>query len=119
MRANTIDRDTPVYMKKSGCVKVSIGVESGSQKILDLIKKKITVEQVKNAFRLCHEVGIKIKEGTFIIGSHPDETIKDIEKTIELIGEIKPDFVSLSIGVPFPGTELRLIMQERHLIESN
>jgi len=119
VRSNAIDRDTLVYMKKCGCVKVSIGVESGSQKVLDLIQKKITVEQVKNAFRLCHEVGIKIKEGTFIIGSHPDETIEDIEKTMALIREIKPDFVSLSIGVPFPGTELRLIMQERNLIESN
>jgi len=119
VRANTIDRDTLLYMKKCGCVKVSIGVESGSQKILDLIKKKITVAQVKNAFRLCHEVGIKIKEGTFIIGSHPDETIEDIEKSMALIREIKPDFVSLAIGVPYPGTELRRIMQERNLIESN
>ncbi|MBF0518539.1 MAG: cobalamin-dependent protein [Nitrospirae bacterium] len=118
-RANTVNKELLSYMKKSGLIKVSIGVESGSPRILELNNKKITVEQVKRAFKICHEVGIKMIEGTFLIGSHPDETMQDIEMTIALFKEIKPDLSAISIATPYPGTKLREIMLEKGLVFSN
>jgi anaerobic magnesium-protoporphyrin IX monomethyl ester cyclase len=114
----TVDKDMLRAMNKSGCKKIAFGVESGSQKVLQMIRKGITVNQIKNAFKWCKEVGIETS-AFFMIGSHPDETWEDLEMTKNLIREIKPDFITASIAVPYPGTEIRKQMEERNLIFSN
>jgi anaerobic magnesium-protoporphyrin IX monomethyl ester cyclase len=114
----TVDKKMLKVMKESGCKKIAFGVESGSQKILQLIKKGITINQIKNAFKWCKEVGIETS-AFFMIGSHPDETWEDLEMTKKLIKEIKPDYITASIAVPYPGTELRKQMEERNLVFSN
>jgi radical SAM superfamily enzyme YgiQ (UPF0313 family) len=119
IRANSIDEESLAHMKRCGCQKVSIGVESGSPRMLDSIHKQITVPQIIAAFGLCRKVGIPITEGTFMIGSHPDETQEDVQETIRLLHQVRPDYASVAIGVPFPGTPLRRIMAERGLIESD
>ena len=93
-------------------------MESGSQRILQLIKKGITIGQIKDAFRWSKEVGIETS-AFFMIGSHPDETREDLEATKRLIAEIKPDFITASIAVPYPGTELRKQMKARNLVFSD
>lgn len=103
-------------MAKSGCIGISFGVESGSQRILDLIKKNITVEQVEEAFRLSKEAGIKLVEANVIIGSHPSETKEDVALTQKLLNRISPDVVMISIVVPYPGTELYNIMKNTNLM---
>lgn len=105
-RVNTVTFDLLKKMSESGCRKISFGVESGSPRILGLIKKGITLEQVKNAFKLAKAAGIRYIEGTFILGCHIDETPEDIEMTKKLIWELLPDFVMLSVMCPFPGTEI-------------
>lgn len=104
-------------MKQSGCVKISVGVESGSQRVLDCMKKKITVEQVESAVIYAKEAGIRFIEGTFIIGADPSETMEDIDKTIRLIKRLPFNLISCSIIVPFPSTEIYSIMKERSLID--
>lgn len=113
-----VDREMLEAMKDSNCKKIAFGVESGSQRILQLIKKGITLQQVKNTFKWCRELGIETS-AFFMIGSHPDETWEELEMTKKLIKEIKPDYITASIGVPYPGTEVRRQMEERNLIFSN
>ncbi len=104
-------------MRASGCRKVAFGVESGSPAVLARIRKRITVEQVREAVRLAQEAGIEQVEGNFIIGSDPDETPADIAMTRELIMTLPWSFVSVSVIVPYPGTPVREQMEQRGLIE--
>jgi len=117
-RVNTINKELLNKIAESGCTRISFGVESGSSRILKLIKKGITVEQVKEAFRLAHKSRIKFVDATYIVGSHPTETMEDIKMTINLINETKPDRISVSIIVPFPGTELYEIMRKEGYLRS-
>jgi anaerobic magnesium-protoporphyrin IX monomethyl ester cyclase len=115
-RVDSVDYELLKLMSESGCQKISFGVESGSPRILKLIKKGISLEQVKSAFEWAKKVGIKYVDGTFILGSHPDETLEEIEMTKKLIFELKPDFVSVSIMCPFPGTEVYDVMKKSELL---
>lgn len=119
IRADGADEDALTLMRRCGCVKVSIGVESGSPRVLEAIRKRVTVAQIREAFRLCRKAGIPIVEGTFMVGSHPDETPEDVEMTVALLRELRPDYACVSVGVPYPGTRLRLLLEERGLIESD
>jgi len=104
-RVNTVNLELLQLMQQCGCKKISFGVESGSPRMLKLMKKGIALDQVRDAFRNARTAGFKYVEGTFMLGSHPDETLEDIEMTRKLMFEIMPDFISLSIISPFPGTE--------------
>jgi anaerobic magnesium-protoporphyrin IX monomethyl ester cyclase len=118
-RVNLLDEELIHEMVKTGCKKISIGVESGSEKILKLINKNITLEQIRRVFKWCHEAGLETIEANFLIGSHPDETAEDIVATRRLIRELKPQRLLVSVIVPFPGTIVRDQMLERGLILSN
>lgn len=115
-RAWPLSRKMLDTLARSGCTGITFGVESGSPRILKLIKKNITVEQVKDAFRMAKEAGIKLIEADVIIGSHSSETEDDIKMTRRLLSEISPDIIMASIIVPYPGTELYKTMRERGLI---
>lgn len=105
-------------MAQTGCKKIVFGVESGSPRVLRLIGKRISVTQIKKAFRWARKAGIKYVEGNYIIGSHPSETKEDINKTIELIKKTNPDLISASVIVPYPGTKLYDLMKEKNYIFS-
>ncbi|MGE5391338.1 MAG: B12-binding domain-containing radical SAM protein [Deltaproteobacteria bacterium] len=87
-----------------GGIKLFIGVESGSQRVLDRIKKKIKVSEIIKRTRMLNEKGIDWS--AFFIVGFPFETIEDLKKTRELIEIIQPSFVSLNRFTPYPGTEI-------------
>lgn len=118
-RVNLLDKDLVRRMVVAGCKKMSIGVESGSERILRLINKNITIPQIKAAFQWCHEAGLDTVEANFLIGAHPEETLDDLRETNKLIKELMPQRLVVSIIVPFPGTVVREQMVERNLIFSN
>jgi len=114
-RVNAINQEMVKMMAESGCRKIAFGVESGSQRILDLNKKNITLDEVKNAFRWAHQFGI-ITTAFFMIGSHPSETREEIEQSYKLMCEIDTELIALALAVPYPGTELYQIMKEQALL---
>ncbi len=114
-RVNVVTKEMLHLMAASGCRKVAFGVESGSPRILEKMRKDITVDQVKNAFKWAHQAGL-ITTAFFMIGAHPSETYQDLKMSEELIKEIDPDLMAAAIAVPFPGTELERIMEEKNLI---
>ncbi len=118
-RVNTVSLDLLKTMKRCGCEKVAFGVESGSQRMLDLIGKKITVDQVRNAVTWAKQAGIKHIEGNFIIGCDPSETWEDLEETRKLITMLPWTFVSVAVIVPYPGTPVREQMMSAGYIDEN
>jgi radical SAM superfamily enzyme YgiQ (UPF0313 family) len=110
-RANAIDKEKLDMMKESGCIFINYGVKSGSQKILNFMRKGITVDQIKIAFRLTHQAGILCH--AFLIIGTPTETKEDLENTISLVKEIHPDGIQISIMTPLIGTDLEKYCQDR------
>ena len=91
-------------MKQAGCWQISFGIESGSQEILALINKRISLDQIRKAVEMTREAGIHSK-GFFIIG-HPAETRESIKRTIDFAIGLSLDDISVCLMTPFPGTEL-------------
>jgi len=100
-RVDTVDEEVLGAMQKSGCKELILGVESGSQKILNNLRKGTTVEQNLKAMSLVKENGIQLKVG-IIIGS-PGETWETVKETEELLKACPPDFWNVSCFTPFPG----------------
>lgn len=101
-RANTMDDEMANLMYKSGCRLVSIGVESGSQEILNNIGKKITLDDIRNTVKILKKNKIKIYN-YFVIGL-PWETEKTVEETIKFAIELDSNFISFYTATPLPGT---------------
>ncbi len=112
-RVDTVDEEVLRAMKGAGCLRIHYGVEAGTKKILKVLRKGITLEQVRKAFYLTKKIGIKTL-GYFMIGS-PSETKEDILETIKLMKELNPDFVHVSITTPFPATDLYRLGLEKGL----
>jgi radical SAM superfamily enzyme YgiQ (UPF0313 family) len=115
-RVNTVDFEMLKLLKKAGCERIHYGVESGNQGILNILKKGITLEQVRKAFRMTKKVGISTL-GYFMIGS-PSETRETIMQTINFAIEIGADFAHFTITTPFPGTELYRDALKKGLIKT-
>ncbi|MBC8417822.1 MAG: radical SAM protein [Pseudomonadota bacterium] len=99
-----VDEKLLYWMRKAGCVQISYGIESGSEKIRRLLNKGIRTEQIKKAFSLTIRYGI-LPRAYFIYGS-PGETWATIQETIDLIRKIKPLSIIFYILDIFPGTAL-------------
>lgn len=101
-RVDGLSKKELAEMKKAGCFAVSVGVESGSPRVLRLMRKGITVPQIRSAFRRLKEAKM-ISSANFIIG-YPGETEKDIELTKKIVLEIDPDILKVFIFIPLPMT---------------
>ncbi len=103
-RVDQVDEKMMATMKSAGCDKIAFGVESGSSRILKVIKKRITPLDAYKAFNLAKKY--KLKTHAYLMVGQPTETADDIKKSIALMKRINPDFLSVSIVTPFPGTEI-------------
>jgi radical SAM superfamily enzyme YgiQ (UPF0313 family) len=103
-RADQLDEELLALMKRAGCKLLSLGLESGVQRILDLMHKQTTVEQGEQAAIMIRKSGILVR-ASFILGM-PTETRKESLETMRYSKRIPLDQVRFSIATPFPGTEL-------------
>jgi len=114
-RVDTINEKILKAMVKANCQRIHYGVEAGTQKILNVLRKEITLEQVKKAFKITKKAGIETV-GYFMFGS-PTETREDIFQTIRFMKKLNPDYVHITITTPFPATDLyRMALEEKIVI---
>ena len=115
-RVEYIDKDFASLMKKSGCHSLHMGVEVGSDQVRSNYNKKMRIDKIKDAFKICNEVEIQTV-GYFILGL-PGEKASDIKQTIELAIELDCDYASFNNAIPIVGTDLRDKVIKDNLIEN-
>jgi radical SAM superfamily enzyme YgiQ (UPF0313 family) len=105
-RADLLDKELVQAMKATGFVRISIGIESGNPRILKVLRKGETLEQIRQGIRIAKEAGI-VTRGSAIIGS-PYETRETIADTFRFVNGLKElDQVVINILQPYPGTRVR------------
>ena len=115
-RVSSLDRELLGLMGRAGCRALYLGVESGSPRMLDFLKKGITVEQIGNVFSWCKETGIRTA-ASFVVGV-PGETDDDLKASLQLANRISPDTCWWNIFVGIPTSELYRYAFERDLVEA-
>jgi radical SAM superfamily enzyme YgiQ (UPF0313 family) len=106
-RVDTVTQDLVELMKEAGCSYLLFGVESGSQKILDTIKKGVSVDDVRRGVKVATEAGIKVF-ASFILGL-PGESPVTARQSIDLAAELRSEYdakYGFHLLSPLPGTEL-------------
>lgn len=101
-RVDLLHEEAVIGLKKAGCKTVWVGAESGSQKILDAMDKGTKVEQIYTAAERLRRHGIDVC--FFLQFGYPGETDEDIEKTIKMVRDCRPDDIGISVSYPLPGT---------------
>lgn len=103
-RVDTIDREVARNMRKSGCIRVFFGIESGNDEILRVMRKQITTRQAAEAVRIMKQEGIQV--GAFFILGYPGENQKTILDTVKFASSLPLDYLSFTLPYPIPGTPL-------------
>ena len=104
-RVDGLRREHFELMARSGCLKIDFGVESGSERILQMNRKLVRREQVVHVFAEARRAGI-LRTAYLMLGSHVDETPDEVRETECLAQEIEPDFITFTVACPYPGTAL-------------
>ena len=116
-RADTADLEMAQKMYESGCRLVSIGVESGSQYMLDKMGKKITLDDIRNTVKIFKKAKIRIYN-YFVIGL-PWESEETVEDTIRFAIELDSDFISFYTATPLPGSTFYSYAREHNLFDKD
>lgn len=102
-RVDKVDKELLEKMHEAGCYRIYYGIESGSEKVLKLLRKDIKLDQVRRVVKWTKEIGIEVG-GFFMIGG-PGETMETLKETENFIDELDLDYVHLSIATPYPRTD--------------
>ncbi len=108
-RVDCVDELTLQSMKDAGCKLISYGVESGNERVLKIIKKKLDMNKARETIALTKKVGIESR--CFFMMGFPTETKEEIEDTLKFALELNPTFITYSISTPLPNTELWDMLQ--------
>ena len=109
-RYDNLDEEILELMKQANCAGLYFGLESGSDRVLKSIDKKITVEQIIKVSKMVHDSGIPT--ATSVLLGLPDETKEDMEQTLKLMKKVKADLFDVNSYTPLPGTSLYDAMSE-------
>ena len=115
-RVDGVDRATAGRMRRAGCRTVFFGIESGSDEVLRVMRKGITVAQARDAVWAAHDAGLEV--GAFFILCYPGETDDTVLETLRFARSLPLDYLGLSMPYPLPGTPLRERMEGRVTGES-
>jgi radical SAM superfamily enzyme YgiQ (UPF0313 family) len=108
-RADTVTKEILAKMRAAQCDEVCFGVESGCQRIRDALKKRVSTEQCENAIKWAKEVGMFVTVS--VILGYPGETKETLQQTLDFVRKVEPDDVWLCHATPYPGTELRALVE--------
>ncbi len=103
-RVDMVTPESLKAMRKAGCWQIAYGIESGSQEILNSLRKRTSLKRIRDSLRWTKENGIETR-GYFMIGM-PGETSETIQQTIDFLLELELDDFQMSIFAPHPGTEI-------------
>jgi radical SAM superfamily enzyme YgiQ (UPF0313 family) len=101
-RADCMDEEIIMILRDTGCRRLWIGAESGSQKVLDLMDRRVQVEQVREMIIKSRNAGIET--GTFLMLGYPGEALADIRETLRHLERARPDLLTLTLAYPIKGT---------------
>lgn len=111
-RADTVDIDLLKLMKRAGCRLIHFGVETGSERIMETINKKIRLSQIANGILMAKKAGID--QACFFMFGFPTETEEDKLKTISFAKKLNPTYASFHKVTPYPGTPLFEAVRDRY-----
>jgi anaerobic magnesium-protoporphyrin IX monomethyl ester cyclase len=114
---NLLDAATMKLMHRAGCWQIAYGIESGSQKILDVVKREVRLPRMRETLRMTRDAGIRAK-GYLMIG-HPTETVDTLEETAEFLAEVELDLAQVTKFTPYPGTPSYSRIREYGTFEEN
>jgi radical SAM superfamily enzyme YgiQ (UPF0313 family) len=115
-RVSDVDLDLLLALRRAGCIKIHFGVESGSERILESINKRITRRQILDAARSARLAGVWYK--FFLLFGFPWETEEDLQATRDLVFQAVPDILAISLLIPMPGSAIWEEIQDRLLPEA-
>ncbi len=110
-RAERLNDEILQFLKEIGCFRIWIGAESGSQRIIDNMDRRVDIEVVKSVIQKTNEIGIE--SGTFIMVGYPGENESDINKTIQYLKDANPTHYTITIAYPIKGTSLYLEIEDK------
>jgi anaerobic magnesium-protoporphyrin IX monomethyl ester cyclase len=108
-RCDLMTRDTVEALARAGCSEVWMGAESGSQKVLDAMEKDLRVEEIYQARQNLRAHGIRACY--FLQFGYPGEEWEDIQRTIRMVRETRPDDIGVSVAYPLPGTKFYQLVE--------
>ncbi len=109
-RADVVTKEVMAKMKKANCDETMFGVEAGCQRMRDVLKKRVSTEQIENAIKWTKDVGIFVTVS--VILGYPGETKETLQETLDFARKVEPDEVWLCHATPYPGTCLREIVEK-------
>ncbi len=113
-----VDEEVLGLITEAGCIKINIGVESGSERILEFVGKGISLDDVRRVFRMAKARGLSTC--VFMMMGFPTETEEEMRKTQALISELSPNWVYCTPFVPLPGTRMhRFCVENGQIAEEN
>jgi radical SAM superfamily enzyme YgiQ (UPF0313 family) len=115
--ANEVDDEVLSLMKEAGCRTIYLGIESGSPRILELIHKNVSIEEMNKAVKLIKKHKMSVV-GSFILGL-PTETQREVDMTVDLALTMPLDGVSFFIFTPYPNTPLRELALQHGKVSEN
>jgi len=100
---NHVDEKLLALMKSAGCITLGFGIESGSERVLSVLKKHNNLQHARGVFAICRRLGIRTV-GFFLVGC-PGETLQEVVKTRSLIRELSPDLIQVALFTPYKGSK--------------
>ena len=101
-RVNLLDEELLRFMKENGCMQIDFGIESGSEKMLKIMNKQTTINEIKKIGNICRR--IKLRHLANMMVNLPGETLDDIEQSLSLVKEMRYNVVLWNTYTPFPGS---------------
>lgn len=103
-RSDRLNEEMLDLLAQSGCFRIWIGAESGSQKVIDAMDRRVDVNNVREMIQLTRKKGMEA--GTFIMLGYPGETESDIKETVQHLIEANPHHFTITLAYPIRGTDL-------------